>query len=154
MNPSSLGPDEILALLPYGPDFLFVNRVWDIDPGHATTTSMDYQRSHVVLRSHFRDGPAIVPGALIAEQICQSALLLGLISETIDRPNRLLLGWLQCRFYQPATADCTVHSRVELVVTMGEAIGFAGEARLQDDVIAKVRGSAKNVPAMGPADQQ
>ena len=149
MTAPVLAFEEILSSLPYGRDFLFVNRVCGLEPERWITTSMDYERSSAILESHFRGGPAIVPGVVLAEQVCQSALLLGLLSKKVKPGQPLLLGRLQCRFIKPALADCTIHSRVDLVVAKGDSIGFIGDARLNGDSIAQFQGSAKSSQGEG-----
>ena len=152
MSAPLLGPDEIFFTLPYGRDFLFVSRVWALERGRSITTSMEYCRSDAIVAAHFRDGDPAVPGVILAEQVCQSALLLGLLSETLRPGFQMLLGRLDCRFEQPAVPDCTILSRIELLVSRHGAFGFVGDARIEDQPVATFKATSKAVPGRESSD--
>lgn len=148
MNAPIIEADRIRQLLPYGPDFLFLDRVWSIEPGKSITTSMDYDGQSAILSSHFLDGPAIVPGVIMAEQACQSALLLALISRIIPAGHRFLIGRMQCTFEKPAFAACRLKSVIELELSLNEAVAFRAGLWLHEDSVAKIKAVARSVPAI------
>lgn len=72
------GRDEILAVLPHRPPFLFVDRVVELDPFKRIVAERLLVADEPFFAGHFPQQP-IMPGVLVSEALAQtSGLLLGL----------------------------------------------------------------------------
>jgi 3-hydroxymyristoyl/3-hydroxydecanoyl-(acyl carrier protein) dehydratase len=69
---------EVAKALPYGESFLFIDRADLSGRPDTVVTEKTYLLSEPLIAAHFRAGPKVVPGVVLIEQICQSALLLAL----------------------------------------------------------------------------
>jgi 3-hydroxymyristoyl/3-hydroxydecanoyl-(acyl carrier protein) dehydratase len=147
MNPLNLG-----RLLPYGPDFLWVDEVLDVGPQQIRTRTF-YSPDKPILQSHFLNGPAIVPGVILIEQVAQSACLAGRLAagageqQADDTPAAAVefaLGQVKARFLSPAKAPCELIADVTLRIG-NRSIGFRGKLFHGDTVIAEVNGLAVRV---------
>lgn len=140
MNP--LSPTD---LLPYGPDFLWVDDVLEArDDGIVTRKR--YTTDSLLLRSHVFDGICIVPGVILVEQVAQSACLAGLLAaamrgEAPERAPRFVIGRVKAKFMAPAQAPCTVQAEIELRPGR-RAIGFSGRLTNGTTPLAQVSGIA------------
>lgn len=137
--------DEVATILPYGLDFLFIDVVNEMKRGESITTSMKYDEEHPLQAAHFARGPRVVPGALIAEQVCQSAFLLGILSGELGAGDVCFLGRIQSVFEKPSLSPCSVTAVVLFKARLGGAIGFSGEAFSSGERIARVTAAIKRI---------
>jgi 3-hydroxymyristoyl/3-hydroxydecanoyl-(acyl carrier protein) dehydratase len=128
----SLDRTAVQEVLPYGEDFLFVDRV-------ARLTSKEVEASFVIpeqsayLRSHFVDLP-MMPGVLIGEGLAQAgSLIVRYNLPTPEEHHVLGLKIERARFQSPALPAETLTYRVRLVASNSRA------ARLEGNVLVGER---------------
>ena len=130
--------EEIKAKLPYGDDFLFIDSATIISEKEIET-SYHYHTRDLIIASHFENGPSIVPGVIIAEQICQSALLLAHYNPYFNNPNLGYLGRLKSSFHAPAV--CSPSAEIKVIMRynklMNGTAAFTGEAYQGDTLLVK-----------------
>jgi 3-hydroxyacyl-[acyl-carrier-protein] dehydratase len=102
---SQFEKDEILALLPHRPPFLFVDRVLKVDPFKRIVAERTLRSDEPHFAGHFPGRP-IMPGVLITDALAQtSGLLIGLSAKLsgAKAPGGIFfLGAANVKF--PATA--------------------------------------------------
>lgn len=117
--------DRWLPLVPYGDDFLFVDEVlrWD---AQGIETMKQYPSSLPALVAHFMNGPKIIPGVFLIEQVCQSSLIWALLMRPRCAGQAGYLGQVRASFHAPIPAGQTVRASITLE-TLRAAMGFEGE---------------------------
>lgn len=94
--------EEILALLPYTPPFLFVDELVHTDENGATGT-YTYSPDSDFYKGHFKDYP-VTPGVILTETMAQIGLVcLGiyLLDDTIDTSIAVALTSAETEFLKP-----------------------------------------------------
>jgi len=101
----AFGMDEILAVLPHRPPFLFVDRVLLLDPFKRIVAERTLRADEPYFVGHFPER-AIMPGVLITDALAQtSGLLLGLSQQgACARPvgKLFFLGAANMKYPTPA----------------------------------------------------
>ena len=64
--------EKALSFLPHGPEFRFVDRVTELDPGKVGSGEYTLRDNETFLRGHFPGAP-LMPGVLIVEACAQLA---------------------------------------------------------------------------------
>lgn len=128
----------LLSILPYGEEFLFVDRVSRLDAERAEA-SFDIPEDAPYVRAHFRDLP-VMPGALVAEGWAQAGTLL-VRYNLADAAAKVVLGMQieRAHFDSPASPGETLHYSVGLKTLDSRAARLEGETRTEDRRIARVR---------------
>lgn len=70
--------DSALSLLPHGPEFRFVDRILELDPGKRATAEFTVRGDESFLRGHFPGDP-LFPGVLLIEA---GAQLAGIVAQS------------------------------------------------------------------------
>ena len=141
MSPPPSTLEEVARLLPYGREFVFVDRVVAIEPLESIVTATDYHPSRWPLPAHFLNGPKVVPGAILSEQACQSAALLWRLSS--QRPSGpLVLGRIEAVFRRPVSAGRCVQMAVTVELSLPTKVAFTAIARCGDVDVAKINAVA------------
>lgn len=94
--------EEILALLPYAPPFLFVDELVSIDENGVTGT-YTYNPDADFYKGHFKNYP-VTPGVILTETMAQTGLVcLGiyLLEDTIDSTIAVALTSAETEFLKP-----------------------------------------------------
>ncbi len=113
--------EEIIALLPYGKDFLFVEILQEVsDTG--VTGSYTFREEELFYASHFKEG-AVTPGVILTECMAQIGLVcfgIWLLRERpVDHPTtsgvKVALAESQVEFLKPVYPKETVTVTSELV---------------------------------------
>ncbi len=142
---------KLLELLPYGDAFLWVDRCCRIEPGRSLRAEMTYKPENPVLAAHFAHGPKVVPGCLIAEQVCQGALVLALGRDGSTQGQAYLLGKIQARFTSVAFMPCTVACDISIRSSLSGVILIAGTASTSErGEIAKIQAVATPLKSPDP----
>ena len=131
-----LDRQALRSILPYGDDFLFVDRV-------SKLTESDIEATYTVpadsawIRSHF-EGLPIMPGALISEGMAQAATLL--VRYNLDDHERMDVLAFQvdnARFSSPAAPGDTLRYRVRLLRQRGAVARLEGETGVGERLVCK-----------------
>ncbi|MCH7665033.1 MAG: hypothetical protein IH936_03765 [Acidobacteria bacterium] len=127
----SLDRAAIREILPYGDDFLFVDRV-------ARLTSEEIEASFLIpaqssyLRAHFVDLP-VMPGVLIGEGLAQAGSLIVRYGLPAGEEKHVLgLEIERARFPSPAQPAETLTYRVRLVTSSRRVARLEGDVRVGD----------------------
>ena len=133
-----LDRDALLKVLPYGEDFLFVDRVTRLESG-VTEGSFTVPPDAPFLRSHFRDLP-VMPGALIAEGWAQTGTLL--VRYHLERPETKTVVGMQIertRFDGAVAPGDSLRYVVRLAALDSRAARLEGEALTERGRVAKLK---------------
>ena len=128
---------DILACLPHGEPFRFVNELGAIDPGVTATGVWRVTGDEDFLRGHFPGRP-IVPGVLIAEALAQLSGIVSLSGAPEDNPQGVLVHTdVRFRSMVEPPATITLHSRQRRVLgTIGQ---FEVRAEVDGRLVAEGR---------------
>jgi len=126
--------------LPHGPEFRFVDRIVELQPGKTGSATYTVRGDEVFLRGHFPGNP-LVPGVILIEAVAQLAGVVGQAGRESPLKNLKLAGVRNAKISGTAKPGETI----ELSVTIGgqmanvfQASGsasVAGRIVLQADVI-------------------
>ena len=128
----------IQEILPYGDDFLFVDRVARLSCDEIEASfSIPAQASY--LRAHFVDLP-VMPGVLIGEGLAQAgSLIVRYNLPTKEEQNILGLEIERARFPSPAQPGETLTYRVRLVTSSRRVARLEGDVRVGDRRVCQAR---------------
>jgi 3-hydroxyacyl-[acyl-carrier-protein] dehydratase len=133
--------DDLLAILPHRPPFVFVDRVTALEPGRRIVAERRLRPDEPQFAGHFPGRP-IMPGVLVTESLAQaSGLLLGL-SEMLAatsapaRPKIFFLAANSMKYKRPAAPGDTLELRAQADGNFAGLFRFSVEASAGRDVIA------------------
>lgn len=134
------GRDEILALLPHRPPFLFVDRVIALEPGKRIAAERDLRPDEPHFEGHFPGRP-IMPGVLITEALAQTAgllLALSAVAGGIDARGRLFyLARADMKWTEPCRPGETLSLEAEHTRTLDRLVAFRVRAFTRDRDVAQ-----------------
>lgn len=134
----SLDRSAIRKILPYGEDFLFVDRVTrlsqdEVEAWYHIPTDAPFIRAHFL-------GLPLMPGALIGEAMAQAGTLL--IRYNLEAPHNRDVVALQVekmRFLEPALPGDNLRFHVNLRTMNRRAARLEGEVRVGERLVSKGR---------------
>jgi 3-hydroxyacyl-[acyl-carrier-protein] dehydratase len=127
--------EKALSLLPHGPEFRFLDRVTELEPGHRGRAEYKIRGDEPFLRGHF-PGEPIFPGVLLVEAAAQ---LVGVVAQSDPAIPPLaglkLAALRQVKILGSARPGETLE--VEALVTgrMGHLIQAQASVRVADKII-------------------
>ncbi len=140
--------DEIQAILPHRPPFLFVDRV--VELGRDTIVcEWRVPEDADFLRGHYPDFP-VVPGVLLSESVFQAgALLAGSLERGALEEGEVpvLTKITSARFRRMVRPGETVRSEVKLEERVGNARFFTGRASVEGARVLRIEFATAVVPA-------
>jgi 3-hydroxyacyl-[acyl-carrier-protein] dehydratase len=143
--------DEILALIPHRPPFLWVDRIVSCT-GEAIVTEKFIPENLEVLQGHFPGNP-IMPGVLLCEAVFQSAaLLMAKILENKnynDRHLPFLTRINGAKFKKAVKPGDTAQIEVKLLETVASACYFKGILKVAGKVAISIDFACKMVLSAG-----
>jgi 3-hydroxyacyl-[acyl-carrier-protein] dehydratase len=135
----AFGMDEILAVLPHRPPFLFVDCVLSLDPFKRIVAERTLRADEPHFAGHFPER-AIMPGVLITDALAQtSGLLIGLSQQGASaRPAAMLffLGAANMKYPAPAFPGEVLRLSAMADGAAGRLSRFAVEARVGRKLVA------------------
>ena len=137
----------MLALLPHGPAALLISEVREHAPDRIVVLK-HWSGGEDWIAAHFPEGPRVVPGVFLAEQVAQAALLLARLDDATGTVPLYVLGNVRADFLRPALAPCSVLAVVTLTGSARGMIGFAGECSVDGTLMARIKGVASPAPAL------
>lgn len=140
MSDSNLAP--ALSLLPHGPEFRFIDRLVELDPGQSGVAEYTLRGDEPFLRGHF-PGQPILPGVLLIEAAAQLAGVIAQ-SDPARKPLRELkltavrgakiLGSIApgqtIRLRGRVTARMGALFQATVTADLGEALVFQGDVTM------------------------
>ena len=143
--------NEIMRYLPHRYPFLLVDRVLDCEPGKSIVALKNVTMNEPFFMGHFPQQP-VMPGVLIVEALAQAACLLGIWSAEGGMEQGTLyyfLGIDNARFKRPVSPGDALKLHVKLVTSKRGIWKFAGEARVEGDLVcvAEIMATARKPAA-------
>ncbi len=134
----SLDRAAIREILPYGDDFLFVDRVAQLT-SEEVEASFQIPDQSAYLGAHFVDLP-VMPGVLIGEGLAQAGSLI-VRYNLPDAQERHVLGLEieHARFLAPAQPAETLTYRVRLVTSSRRVARLEGDVQVGDRRVCQAR---------------
>ncbi len=136
------GLDDILAIIPHRPPFLFVDRVTKFIPNKMIVAERTIRNDEPWLKGHFPQ-KAIMPGVLVLDALAQtSGLLMGFSQKTLSAtpptsPRLFYLASSNIKFVSPAYPGETLELIAERKEEFGVLYSYLVEAIAGRKTIAK-----------------
>ena len=128
--------DDLLAQLPHGESFRFVDRVVSIDPGVEGHGVWDVTGDESFFAGHFPGNP-IVPGVLIGEALAQMAGLVAMTHADAENHAGGQLAQIDLRLKRPVAPPGEIELHATLVRNVRMLTHFDVLARCNQKLIAK-----------------
>jgi len=148
MSASGALLDEALRLLPHGPEFRFVDRLFSLDPGRSGAGEYRLMGTPEWLRGHFPGDP-LMPGVLLVEAIAQLGGVVAQSDPEILPLTGLKLAAIRAAKFQGAVrpGECV---RLEAAVSgrMAGLVQVSGSAAVGDRVVLRCDLTLAGIPAM------
>lgn len=142
MEAKTFGMEDILAILPHRPPFLFVDRVIKLVPDKTIIAERNLRPDEPHFAGHF-PGTPIMPGVLVTDALAQtSGLLWGLskksgTEEPEVEPEIFFLAAANMKFIHPAYPGDTLRMCASPEKTFGALHSYTVEATAGRNLIAK-----------------
>ncbi len=134
----TLDRDAVRAVLPYGDEFLFVDRVTRLEEAELEAV-FEIPTSAPFIEAHFVGLP-LMPGVLIGEGMAQAGTVLVRYNLEEHASKDLLAFQIEnARFLAPAVPGDTLRYRVKLTKMHHRAARLEGEAFVGDRRVCKAR---------------
>ena len=135
--------EDILEAIPHRYPFVMVDRVIEVIPGVGAIGIKNVSINEAHFQGHFPRKP-VMPGVLIVESMAQTAAIL--VSTTLGEKmaNKLVyfMSVEKCRFRKPVVPGDQIKVHVTKQQRRRNVWKFAGEARVDDVVVAEAIYSA------------
>jgi 3-hydroxyacyl-[acyl-carrier-protein] dehydratase len=135
--------DDILAILPHRPPFLFVDRITEMVPGRRIVGERTLHPDEPHFAGHFPGRP-IMPGALVTDALAQTSGLLWGFSKMIanngtasGNPELFYLAAAAMKFVNPAFPGDTLRLFAEAERSFNRLHSYTVEATCGRRIIAK-----------------
>ena len=132
-----LNQDEIQAILPHRPPFLFVDRIEAVEYGQSAVGIIDDVGQYAYLLSGHFPGYPVFPGALLIEALAEVGAVAALGLEANRGKLAVLTGLDNWRFRRPALPGRVVRLEVSLTATRGNFGRGHGSATAEGDLLAE-----------------
>ncbi len=135
--------NRLMKLLPHRYPFLLVDRMYDMDGDRSCIGIKNVTVNEPYFQGHFPQFP-VMPGVLIIEGLAQTAGALCVHSLGEDYRAELVyfMGIDKAKFRKPVLPGDQLHYHVTKIRNRGRVWRFAGEARVNDVVVAEAEISA------------
>lgn len=134
--------EQILAILPHRPPFLFVDKVTKMVPDKTIVTEWFIRPDEAFFAGHF-PGLAIMPGVLVTDALAQSSGLLWGFTKQLrggeagDAPEIFHLAAANMKYVNPAYPGETLEMTARADRNFGALYTYEVEAMVKRKVIAK-----------------
>ena len=127
--------EKALSFLPHGPEFRFLDRVTQLDPGKQGRGEYKLRGDEHFLRGHFPDAP-LMPGVLVAEAAAQLAGVVAQSDPTRQPLRDLKLTALRSiKILGAALPGETIQLEAQVTARMAGLVQASVAARIGDRVI-------------------
>jgi 3-hydroxyacyl-[acyl-carrier-protein] dehydratase len=120
--------------LPHGPEFRFIDRVTEIEPGKSGSATYTVRGDEDFLRGHFPGNP-IVPGVILIEAVAQLAGCVGQAGRETPLQNLKLAAVRNAKISGTAHPGETIDLVVSIVAQMGNVMQASGRATVNGQVV-------------------
>jgi 3-hydroxyacyl-[acyl-carrier-protein] dehydratase len=136
--PQTLGPLELLKLLPHRYPFLLVDRVTAIDGDRSCIGIKNVTFTEPFFQGHFPDMP-VMPGVLIIEGMAQTAGAICALTMGIDHPpnNVRFLTVDKAKFRRPVMPGDMLEYHMQKLNQRRTMYWFRGEAKVAGQLVAE-----------------
>jgi 3-hydroxyacyl-[acyl-carrier-protein] dehydratase len=132
-----LNQEQIEAILPHRPPFLFLDRIETVEYGQSAVGIIeDVARYDYVLRGHFPGYP-VFPGALLVEALAEVGAVAALGLEANRGKLAVLTGLDNWRFRRPALPGHAIRLEVALTASRSNFGRGHGRATAGGDLLAE-----------------
>src|SRR5271156_3763600 len=129
---------RIMQLIPHRYPFLLIDRVVGVTPGEEATGIKNVSINEFYFQGHFPTRP-VMPGVLIIEAMAQTAAVL--VVHTLGPESEGKLVYFMTvdngRFRRPVVPGDCLHVHVTKQRNRGNVWKFAGEARVNGQLVAE-----------------
>ncbi|HUI93422.1 MAG TPA: hypothetical protein VLX68_14335 [Chitinivibrionales bacterium] len=142
MQQTTFGMEDILAILPHRPPFLFVDRVVRLVVNREILAERDIRDDEPFFKGHFPH-KHIMPGVLVTDALAQTSGLLWGLSKKVGgespakEPRIFYLAQANIKFVNPAFPGETLELRSRCETSFGALFSYAVEACVGKKTIAK-----------------
>lgn len=135
---TTIGPHEILRLLPHRYPFLLVDRIVSVNGDESCIGIKNVTFNEPFFPGHFPEAP-VMPGVLLLEGMAQAAGALCLYNLGIDRGRYqvYLLTIDKAKFRKPVVPGDTVEYHMTKIAKKKSIWWFRGEARVGANIAAE-----------------
>ena len=143
MGTTTLGREEIEAILPHREPFLLIDEVVELEPGERVVARKRVRPDEWYLAGHFPGRP-VMPGVLIVEAMAQTGAVLMSKSLDVDTAGKTIffVSLDNCRFRTPVRPGDVIHMHVEVLRARGDLFKFRGRALVGDKIAAEAEFAA------------
>jgi beta-hydroxyacyl-ACP dehydratase FabZ len=136
--PQSLGPEEILRILPHRYPFLLVDRILQVEMGKRIVGIKNITFNEPFFQGHFPGRP-IMPGVLIMEALAQVGGILALLStpENMSNSSIFLMGLDKVRFRKPVLPGDQLLLELETLRSGKKFWKMRGQAFVDQTLVAE-----------------
>lgn len=136
--PQSLGPEEILRILPHRYPFLLVDRILKVEMGKRIVGLKNITFNEPFFQGHFPGRP-IMPGVLIMEALAQVGGILALLStpENMGNSSIFLMGLDKVRFRKPVLPGDQLLLELETLRSGKKFWKMRGQAFVDQTLVAE-----------------
>lgn len=134
--------EDILAILPHRPPFLFVDRVIKLVPDREIVTERAIRSDEPFFAGHF-PGKPVMPGVLVTDALAQTSGLLWGLSRKVkgDAPEKepriFFLASASMKFVSPAFPGETLVLRSTCETSFGSLFSYSVEALVGRKTVAR-----------------
>ena len=135
--------EKIVEMIPHRYPFLMIDRVTDLVPEVSAIGHKNVTINEPHFQGHFPRKP-VMPGVLIVESMAQTAAILVATTLGEKMANKLVyfMSVEKCRFRKPVVPGDQIEVHVTKQQRRRNVWKFAGEARVDDVVVAEAIYSA------------
>jgi 3-hydroxyacyl-[acyl-carrier-protein] dehydratase len=134
---------RVLQLLPHRYPFLMLDRMYDMNRDDSCVGVKNVTINEPFFQGHFPQFP-VMPGVLIIEGLAQTAGALCVHSLGEDYKAELVyfMGIDRAKFRKPVLPGDQLHYHVRKIRSRGRVWRFAGEAKVEGQIVAEAEISA------------
>ena len=137
--------------LPFGQAWCFVDKILSFNAQEYIIAQKYYAVKDPIVDAHFKDGPKIIPASLMQEQFLQAVYVFGVLNrytgdENYEHDFLPLVSSASIRVIRPCYADNMITVKVVMKKNGQRFKMFAGEARQEDHLLAKVEATVTLKP--------
>ncbi len=133
--------------LPHGPEFRFLDRLLNLDPGVSGVGEYTVRRDEPFLRGHFPDQP-LFPGVLLVEAAAQLA---GTVAQSDPRlaplPGLKLTAVRGAKIFGSAKPGQVIRLEAHITARMGNLVHARATASVHDSVVLQAELTLSGEPS-------